>query len=56
MKIGYCAKKILMGMLLTTGKQVGRDLGGIIWVILSCTMGWGKDVCLVLGELNEIYG
>jgi hypothetical protein len=27
-----------------------------IWVILSCTEGWGKDVCLVPGELNEIYG
>jgi hypothetical protein len=25
-------------------------------VILSCTEGWGKDVCLVPGELNEIYG
>ncbi len=27
----------------------------ITWVILSCTEGWGKDVCLVPGELNEIY-
>jgi hypothetical protein len=26
----------------------------IIWVIVSCTEGWGKDVCLVPGELNEI--
>jgi hypothetical protein len=27
----------------------------IIWVILSCTKGWGKDVCLVPGELNEMH-
>jgi hypothetical protein len=26
-----------------------------IWVILSCTEGWGKDVCLVPGELNEMH-
>jgi hypothetical protein len=26
-----------------------------IWVILSCTKGWGKDVCLVPGELNEMH-
>jgi hypothetical protein len=26
-----------------------------IWVILSCTEGWGKDVCLVPGELNQMH-
>jgi hypothetical protein len=26
-----------------------------IWVILSFTEGWGKDVCLVPGELNEMH-
>ncbi len=29
MKIQYYTKKILMGTLFATGKQVGRDLGGI---------------------------
>jgi hypothetical protein len=29
MKVGYCAKKMLMGALFAAGKQVGRNLGGI---------------------------
>jgi hypothetical protein len=27
----------------------------MLWVILSCMEGWGKDIYLTLGEFNEMH-